>query len=334
MIIAQLPFADIVQNFQDIGEKTGFNGPQFIAQCVAVTILFLFLHKFAWKPVRTMLEERRKIIARIDDQRGQDQEAAGRRRSDPAEHHPEGQRAGQPDHRRGARRAPPAVTEQRAKEATRQAEDIIKNAHEAAVLDRNRLMAELKSQIGALVIQTTEKVAGKVLTADDQARLNSETLRQLEAAPVTNLRNRLHPDENRPPIPPERQEVLPRLPCNPDGSLNEQTVRETRPAPRRRKSPAITWPSSPACNSSSSSSIEERTVRVESATPLADRGAAHLRRARSTASARPPALITRQTPPSSAASASGAATTSGTAPLSGRLAASNKPFPNYPIHSP
>ena len=42
-------------------------------------------------------------------------------------------------------------------------------------------MLELKQHIGELVIQTTEKVAGKVLTADDQARLNSETLRQLEA---------------------------------------------------------------------------------------------------------------------------------------------------------
>ena len=67
------------------------------------------------------------------------------------------------------------------KEAIRQAEDIIKNAHEAAVLDKNRLMAELKQHIGELVVQTTEKVAGKVLTPDDQARLNSETLRQLGA---------------------------------------------------------------------------------------------------------------------------------------------------------
>ena len=71
--------------------------------------------------------------------------------------------------------------EQRTKEATRQAEEIIKKAHEAAVLDRDRLLAELKLQIGSLVIQTTEKVAGKVLTADDQTRLNSETLKQLGA---------------------------------------------------------------------------------------------------------------------------------------------------------
>ena len=73
------------------------------------------------------------------------------------------------------------ITEQRAREATRQAEDIIKNAHEASVLDRNRLMEELKRHVGELVIQTTEKVTGKILTAEDQARLNTETLRQLGA---------------------------------------------------------------------------------------------------------------------------------------------------------
>lgn len=75
-----------------------------------------------------------------------------------------------------------AVTEQRAKEATRQAEDILKNAHEASVLDRNRLMSELKQHLGELVIQTTEKVTGKVLSAEDQTRLNNETLSQIDAS--------------------------------------------------------------------------------------------------------------------------------------------------------
>src|SRR5271156_6328348 len=63
MLHYQMPFADIIQNFKDIGEKTGFNPVQFLAQCVAVTILFLLLQKLAWAPVRKMLEERRKIIA-------------------------------------------------------------------------------------------------------------------------------------------------------------------------------------------------------------------------------------------------------------------------------
>ncbi|HEX4140757.1 MAG TPA: hypothetical protein VHY09_10450, partial [Candidatus Methylacidiphilales bacterium] len=81
-----------------------------------------------------------------------------------------------------AEKSAEAVKEKRTQDAARQAEEIIKNAHEASVLDRNRLMAELKAQIGALVIQTTEKVAGKVLTPADQTRLNDETLKNVDAA--------------------------------------------------------------------------------------------------------------------------------------------------------
>jgi F-type H+-transporting ATPase subunit b len=180
MIITPLPFADIIQNFQDIGAKTGFTLPQFLAQCVAVTILFLFLQKFAWAPVRTMLEERRKIIAdsmanadRIKKELA-DAEATRLGIIQKANEKATGIIA-------EAEKSAAIVTEQRAREATRQAEDIIKNAHEASLLDRNRLMAELKRHVGELVIQTTQKVTGKVLTADDQARLNTETLRQLGA---------------------------------------------------------------------------------------------------------------------------------------------------------
>jgi len=78
-----------------------------------------------------------------------------------------------------AEKAAIARGEQRSQEAVRQAEEIIKKAHEASVLDRDRLHAELKREVGSLVIQTTGKVSGKVLTPDDHARLHAETLQQL-----------------------------------------------------------------------------------------------------------------------------------------------------------
>jgi F-type H+-transporting ATPase subunit b len=176
-----LPFADIIQNFQDIGTKTGFTLPQFLAQCVAVTILFLLLNKLAWKPVVKMLDERRQIIAdsitNADKIKKELADAETQRLAV----------IGKANEKANviiaeAEKSAAALTEQRAKEATRQAEDIIKNAHEAAVLDRNRLMAELKTHLGELVIQTTQKVTGKVLTPEDQSRLNSETLSQLDAS--------------------------------------------------------------------------------------------------------------------------------------------------------
>jgi F-type H+-transporting ATPase subunit b len=173
-------FADIVQNLEDSGNKTGWNPQQFFSQCVAVTVLFVVLWQFGWKPVRTILEARRKTIeesmanaAKIKKELA-DAEATRLSIIQQAN-----EKANQIIAE--AEKSAAVIAEQRAKEATRQAEDIVKNAHEAAVLDKNRLMEELKRHVGELVIQTTQKVTGKVLTADDQARLNNETLRQLGA---------------------------------------------------------------------------------------------------------------------------------------------------------
>jgi len=180
MTTLQLPLADIVQNFEDIGLKTGFNPAQFLAQCVGFTVLAVLLYKLAWKPVRDILEQRRKTIedsmANADKVKKELADAESTRLSIIQKANDQANKVISE-----AEKSAAAITEQRAKEATRQAEDIIKSAREAAVLERNRLMEELKRHVGELVIQTTEKVTGKVLTADDQARLNSETLRQLGA---------------------------------------------------------------------------------------------------------------------------------------------------------
>jgi F-type H+-transporting ATPase subunit b len=181
MTTLHLPLAQVVQNFEQIGLDTGFTWPQFLAQCVAVVILFVLLNQLAWKPIRKMLDERTKIIAdSMANAEKIKKELADAETTRLAVITKANEKANLIISE--AEKSAAAITEQRAKEATRQAEDILKNAHEAAVLDRNRLMAELKQQVGALVIQTTEKVAGKVLTPDDQARLNRETVTQLEAS--------------------------------------------------------------------------------------------------------------------------------------------------------
>jgi len=174
-------FADIIQNLAGAGEQTGWNSQQFLAQCVAVTVLFVVLWRFAWKPVLTILEERRKTIteslANADRIKAQLADAEATRLAIiQAANEKANQLIAETE------KSAAAITEQRAKEATRQAEDIIKTAREASVIERNRLMAELKAHLGELVIQTTQKVTGKVLTDDDLARLNTETVRQLEAS--------------------------------------------------------------------------------------------------------------------------------------------------------
>jgi F-type H+-transporting ATPase subunit b len=175
-----LPLANIIDNLETVGAQTGFNVPQFVAQCIAFLVLCSFLWYFAWKPVITILEQRRKTIeeslANAEKIKKELADAEATRLSII-------QKANEQANRiiAEAEKSAAIIAEQRAKEATRQTEDIIKNAHAASLLDRNRLMEELKRHLGELVIQTTEKVTGKILTAEDQARLNTETLRQLGA---------------------------------------------------------------------------------------------------------------------------------------------------------
>jgi len=54
-------------------------------------------------------------------------------------------------------------------------------AHEAAALDHDRMLAELKREVGRLVVQATTTVTGKILTPEDHRRLAEETAKHLAA---------------------------------------------------------------------------------------------------------------------------------------------------------
>jgi F-type H+-transporting ATPase subunit b len=52
-------------------------------------------------------------------------------------------------------------------------------AREAAAQERDRMFAELKREVGKLVVQAATTVTGKILTAEDQRRLAEETAKQI-----------------------------------------------------------------------------------------------------------------------------------------------------------
>ena len=80
-----------------------------------------------------------------------------------------------------ARTAAARVREVETQKAIAAAEQIVIKAREAAAQDHARMLAELKREVGRLVVQTTATVTGKVLTPDDQKRLAEETEKQLTA---------------------------------------------------------------------------------------------------------------------------------------------------------
>jgi F-type H+-transporting ATPase subunit b len=80
-----------------------------------------------------------------------------------------------------AKEAAKQVGEAEGQKAVKQAEEIIRKAREATESDRDQMMSELRAEIGRLVVETTAKVSGKVLTAEDQQRLIDDTNRELAA---------------------------------------------------------------------------------------------------------------------------------------------------------
>jgi F-type H+-transporting ATPase subunit b len=78
-----------------------------------------------------------------------------------------------------ARAAAARVQQEETNKAVAAAEQIMNKAREAAAQDHDRMLAELKREVGNLVVQATTTVTGKILTAEDQRRLAEETSKQI-----------------------------------------------------------------------------------------------------------------------------------------------------------
>ena len=151
-----------------------------ITQLISFSIVFFVLWRFAYKPIFTMLQLRREKIAeglanaeKIKAQLAKteaDRQAVLTQAGEMADKMIE-----------EARTAAARVREVETQKAITAAEQIVIKAREAAAQDHTRMLAELKREVGRLVVQTTATVTGKVLTADDQKRLAEETEKQLPA---------------------------------------------------------------------------------------------------------------------------------------------------------
>jgi F-type H+-transporting ATPase subunit b len=167
-------------SFSELADRFGLHTEIFISQCIAFLVVALALKKFAYAPVLKVLEDRRQKIAegienadKIKAELASTQEAKDQILSDA--------NAKAQELIDEARAAAEKVGEAKAQEAVKQAEEIIRKAREATAADRDTMMAELKAEIGRLVVDTTAKVSGKVLTSEDQQRLIDETNKELAA---------------------------------------------------------------------------------------------------------------------------------------------------------
>ncbi|MBM3823168.1 MAG: F0F1 ATP synthase subunit B [Verrucomicrobia bacterium] len=163
-----------------IAETFGWNAELFISQVISFCVVAFLLHKFAYKPILGLLEERRQKIAdslanadRIKTELAQAQakaqellNGAGIQANKIIEE---------------ARSAAAKVTEQETQKAVAAAQDIINKARQSNDAELTRMKAELRREIGRLAVQAAMQVTGKILTAEDQQRLVEQTNRELAA---------------------------------------------------------------------------------------------------------------------------------------------------------
>jgi F-type H+-transporting ATPase subunit b len=168
----------IVEMARDTGETFGFDIRVFLSQVISFILVALLLKRFAYKPILKVLEERRQRIAEgllnADKIKQQLAEAEQRYQEILAKGNQEAQKMIDE-----ARASAGIIAERKQQEAIVAAEQILAKAREASALEHERTMSQLKRELGRLVVDTTAKVTGKVLTSDDQRRLQEEASRQM-----------------------------------------------------------------------------------------------------------------------------------------------------------
>ena len=163
-----------------IARTFGVDWSHLVAQIISFSIVCGLLYLFAYKPILKMLTQRRELIA---------QGLANSEKIKAELEKTESQRAEVIAQANGqatrlieeARSTAARLREQEKQKAIAAGEQIVARAHEAAAQDHTQMLAQLKREVGRLVVRTTAAITGKVLTADDQRRLAEETARELTA---------------------------------------------------------------------------------------------------------------------------------------------------------
>jgi F-type H+-transporting ATPase subunit b len=164
----------------DTARQFGVDWPHLIAQTISFLLVALLLHRFAYKPILRTLDERRQRIA--ESLANAEKIKLELARVEAARQEILQQANAQAEQLiQEARAAAARLQEQETQRAIAAAQQIMDRAREAATLEHARMLAELRREIGRLVVQTTAKVTGKILTPADHQRLVEEAQRELAA---------------------------------------------------------------------------------------------------------------------------------------------------------
>ena len=163
---------------QELARTFGVDWPHLTAQIISFGIFCALLYWLAYQPVLKMLDERRRQIALgLENTEKINAALAGieaQRQAVLSEAQAQSTKL-----LTEARDIAARLRDQEAQRSASAAQQILLQAREAAAQEHARMLADLRREVGRLVVQTTGAVIGKVLTPDDQRRLAEETARSL-----------------------------------------------------------------------------------------------------------------------------------------------------------
>ncbi|MFM2294484.1 MAG: hypothetical protein RLZZ350_897 [Verrucomicrobiota bacterium] len=165
---------------EQIAKQFGVTWQLLISQIILFVIVALALKKFAYGPLQTILEERREKIAKsLADAEQIKKDLANAQVKAQEILTQASQQATKAIEE--ARAAAAKVQEVETQKAIAAAGDIIAKAKQASEAELVRMKAELRKEVGRLVVATSAKVTGNILTAEQQTRLAEDTNKQLAA---------------------------------------------------------------------------------------------------------------------------------------------------------
>ena len=180
LMLAAAEVGQVENPLNQIAKQFDWEPRLFVSQLVLFVIVAVILAKFAYKPLLAMLEQRkRQIVEGIEN--------AEKTRKELANAQVKAQEILTQSSSQGnkmieeARLSAAKVLEVESQKAIATANDIIAKARQASEAELVRMKAELRKEVGRLVVATSAKVTGNILTAEQQTRLAEDTNKQLAA---------------------------------------------------------------------------------------------------------------------------------------------------------
>jgi F-type H+-transporting ATPase subunit b len=172
--------SDLADTARETGERFGVEKSLFFAQVISFLIVAALLYRFAYKPILSVLEDRRqriadslanaeKIKAELASAQAKSQEIIGTASQQASKIIEEARAIGAKE------------VEKASQTAIATANQIIAKAKEANEAELARMKSELRKEMGRLVVQTSARVTGGILTSDQQSRLAEDAAKQLAA---------------------------------------------------------------------------------------------------------------------------------------------------------